>query len=113
MIKQFYDVQHQEILRHLQRIGQINICMNGQFDSPGYCAAHCTVSALESTTKKIIGFATVLKSEVNNKSAAAESLGFKRLLNYFKEQSVVIGSVTTDNSTSNCFEKNFLIFYIF
>lgn len=74
--------------------------MDGQYDSPGYSAYYCTVTAIEAVTRKIIGFLTVAKSEVNNISSNAEPLAFCRLLNELQSLHVKIVSVTTDNSTT-------------
>lgn len=72
--------------------------MGGQFDSPGYCAYYCVITALESVTRKVIGFKIVTKKQVNNNSANAERFGFGLLLNDFLTKNLRIGFVTSDNS---------------
>ena len=41
----------------------LNISMDGQYDSPGYCAEFCCVASLENKSKKIITFKCVNKRE--------------------------------------------------
>lgn len=48
-------------MNYLQKMSSIHLTIDSQFGSPGYSAYHCIVSALESTTRKIIGFMTVKK----------------------------------------------------
>lgn len=101
IIKKFYCDQHNNLIQHLRRINRpIHLCMDGQYDSPGYTAHYCTVTAIESCTKKVIGFFTVSRAEANNNSPSAEKIGFRRLLNYLISNNLQIKSVTTDNSSS-------------
>lgn len=56
------------------------MCVDGQYDSPGFCAEYCTVVAIERTTEKAIAFTVVTRAEANGKSAAMEPIGVQRVL---------------------------------
>lgn len=110
VIRTFYNNDRLQILNSFITSGQsINICMDGQFDSPGFCAYYCTVSALEASTNKLIGFATVKRSEVNNCSTNAEPLAVRRLMDDLLNRNISIASVTTDGSKAlgKVFRENY------
>lgn len=99
VIKQFYQHEHTNILQRLKQINNsIHLYINGQYDSPGYSAYYCTATAIESITKKIIGYFIVSKLEANNNSLAAEKIVFQKLLDYLISNNLNISSVTTDIS---------------
>lgn len=101
MIINFYEAHQKNIISNLKNSGNdLHLCMDGQYDSPGYCAHHCTVTAIESTTKKVVGFYTVKKTQTNNNSPSMEPLAFRHVLDDLISKDLKIVSVTTDNSTA-------------
>jgi hypothetical protein len=50
----------------------IDIAIDGEYDSPGFSSELCVVLAIERTTKQIIDFAVVHKSETQNVSGRME-----------------------------------------
>lgn len=109
IIRNYYEFKNFQLINYLRGLGPIHLAIDAQFDSPGFSAYHCTVSALESTTRKIIGFMTVKRSEANNKSCNAEPIGTRQLLNKFRGDNLDIASVTTDGSKTlkRLFETEF------
>lgn len=95
----FYNNMRLPILREImERHRPVHLSMDGQFDSPGH-NAYCTVTAIESMSRKVIHMATVKKQEVNNRSPNAEPAAFRHVLNDLL-QDIAIQSVTTDNNLS-------------
>lgn len=95
----FYQNQRRQIFNQLlQHNRGLHLSMNVQYNSPGHKAYHCTVTAIESVSNKIIAFATVAKNEVDNRSSNAESTAFRRILNELSTK-FQISSVTTDNNS--------------
>lgn len=79
VIRTYYEHIRKQIINQLVTKGPLDICVDGQYDSPGFCAYFCTVNAMEATTGKLIGFATVRRSEVNNRSPNCEPEATRRL----------------------------------
>lgn len=101
MIREIYLLQQTHLIDFLIEINEpIHICVNGQYDSPRFCAYHCTVTAIKSVTKKIIGFTTVKRSEVGNKSCNAEPEATRQLIDFILSKNLNIASITSNNSTS-------------
>lgn len=98
VIQRLYDTKIAEFINQLQQMGPIHLEIDGQFDSPGYCAHHCIVSALESTTKKLIGFVTCTRARANNVSSNAETIATRDLINKLLVEELNISSITTDGS---------------
>lgn len=97
-IQIYYNNQRQQILNQILDYNRgAHLSMDGQYDSPGHSAYHCTVTAIESMSRKVIGFATVSKKEVNNHSPNAEPAAFRRLIDELSTH-MQITSITTDNS---------------
>lgn len=80
---------------------RISISVDGNYDSPGFTAEYCTVSAIEQETKQVVAFATIQKSETDNISARMELEGVKRVLNQIEKDSG-IENVTVDKHPSVC-----------
>lgn len=98
-IEQLYRHQQLSLFEQIRKTNaKIHLAMDGQYDSPGYCAYHCTVTAIEWMTGKVLSFNTVKRREVNNISSNAEVEAFRRLLSELRLQDISIASVTTDNS---------------
>lgn len=102
LICQYYNSERANIVNYiLQLPNPVHLYFNGQFDLPGFSTCHRTVIAIESISKKIIGFMTVTQQEANNnKSANAESIAFRRFVNELLFLNIRIGSITTDNNIS-------------
>lgn len=101
IIHRYYANERNVIIdRILQSGREVHLSADGQYDSPGFCAYNCTVTALESVSKKIIGFMTATRHEANNRSAGAEPIAFRRLFNELLEMNIRIAFVTTDASPS-------------
>lgn len=76
--------------------------MDGQYDSPGYSAELCAVTALEGASKKIVDFAVVHKSETNNVSSRMELEGVKKLIASLKSKHIDFADFTVDKHPSVC-----------
>lgn len=101
LISEFYKLQQHKLLREIsERQLPIYLCMDGQYDSPGFAAYNCTVTAIEAVSKKIVAFSTVQRSQVNNKTCNGEPAGFRNVLNFLISKDIQIASVTSDNSSS-------------
>lgn len=99
IIEKFFNHQRSALIENLRRTGSsIHLCIDGQYDSPGYCAQNCTVTAIEASSQKVVDFVTVRRCEANNKLGNAEPIAFTRLLNKLLSEGLTIATVTTDNS---------------
>lgn len=107
----YYTSEQNKIIDCIVQSGhEVHLSADGQYDSPGFCAYNCTVTALEKVSKKIIGFMIVNRREANNRSACAKPIAFWRLFNELLKMNVRITSVTTDASPSlnSLFANEFL-----
>uniref|UniRef100_A0A914DEU7 Uncharacterized protein n=1 Tax=Acrobeloides nanus TaxID=290746 RepID=A0A914DEU7_9BILA len=60
-VEDAYAMKQAHIIESLPEL--IDIAIDGQYDSPGFSSELCAVSAIEGTTKQIVDFAVVHKSE--------------------------------------------------
>lgn len=110
IITNYYENMRQTLINNIiQERQALDLSLDGQYDSPGYCAYHCTVTTMESRTRKIIGFKTVKRSEVNNRTPNAEPAACRILVNELLSYNLVINSITTDgsNQLSSLFSTEF------
>uniref|UniRef100_A0A914DJR9 Mutator-like transposase domain-containing protein n=1 Tax=Acrobeloides nanus TaxID=290746 RepID=A0A914DJR9_9BILA len=75
--------------------GPLSISLDGQYDSPGFSAELCAVTAIEETSKKVIGIACVNKKEVEGVSGRMELAGVKKVLESL-ERTHQLESITLD-----------------
>uniref|UniRef100_A0A914D5Q4 Uncharacterized protein n=1 Tax=Acrobeloides nanus TaxID=290746 RepID=A0A914D5Q4_9BILA len=61
-------------------VAPIKIAVDGQYDSPGYSAQLCAVSAVEDSSKQVVDFACVEKHEVGGISGRMELKGVQKVL---------------------------------
>jgi hypothetical protein len=80
----------------------IEISVDGAYDSPGFTAEYCTVSAIEMESKQVLEISTIQKKECQNISARMEPEGVKRVLDEITDRQVSIENVTTDKNPSVC-----------
>ena len=74
----------------------INLCGDGQSDSPGHTAKYGTYTLMDESSGKILDFSLVHVSEVSS-SYDMENEGCQRSLNKLINQDVKIRSLTTDH----------------
>lgn len=99
MINHFYDLQLTHLVNYFKNLNNpLHLCLNIQYDSPGYSAQHCTLTAIELTTHKIIGFYTIKRGETNKSNI--EPLAFRYLLRDLISKDLKIASVTTDSDSN-------------
>lgn len=97
LIQEFYKLKQHNILNEIiERKAPIHLCI----DSPGYSAYHCTVTAIESVSKKIIAFSTIKKLEVNKKLCNADTAAFRVVLDFIFSKNIQISSVASDNTSA-------------
>jgi solute carrier family 8 (sodium/calcium exchanger) len=83
----------------LRRLGHaINVSGDGQFDSPGFMAAFCFYTFVETTSKKILDFYVAHKS-MTEFSARMESLATKMLIKRLHKEGITVKVCTTDRSS--------------
>lgn len=55
IIELFYNNEINNVHDEILQLGtSLHLCIDGQFDSPSFSAFHCTVTSIESLTKKVI-----------------------------------------------------------
>lgn len=77
-IEDAYYMQKADLITTLAEPASISL--DGQYDSPGYSAEFCAVTAIESETKQVLTFSITHKSEVGNVSGRMEIEGVKKCL---------------------------------
>jgi hypothetical protein len=86
------------LMDKFRMIGQpINICGDGQFDSPGFCARYCFYSIIEATTNKVLDFYVADKSQTEY-SSRMEPFATKMLLARLHKEKIAVKVCTTDRS---------------
>lgn len=98
-IEKAYFMSNLDLLNELPN--RVNVSLDGQFDSPGFSADHCAVTAIEESTKKVVCFATIQKREVENISGRMELEGVKRCI-VSLEPHVKLESITVDKNPQVC-----------
>lgn len=88
-----YKAQQSQIFTGLA--DPVNVALDGQYDSPGYSAELCAVSALDTDLKQIIEFSVIQKNETDGVSGRMEWVGVENCLKAIEAQRKV-ESVTVD-----------------
>uniref|UniRef100_A0A914Y8S0 MULE transposase domain-containing protein n=1 Tax=Panagrolaimus superbus TaxID=310955 RepID=A0A914Y8S0_9BILA len=81
------------------RNGAVNILMDGQYDSPGYCAMMCKVTAIDAKSGYAVGIQTLQRTMTENKSARMEIEGVRRIMKEMENNGVHVDRATTDRNT--------------
>uniref|UniRef100_A0A914CXI8 Transposase n=1 Tax=Acrobeloides nanus TaxID=290746 RepID=A0A914CXI8_9BILA len=77
-ISDMYHMQKSDIIQNDIEL-PLKLAIDGQFDSPGFSAEFCNVSALDIETKKVVTFQQVHKSETDGVSSRMELLGVQKI----------------------------------
>jgi hypothetical protein len=77
-VRDSYYKMQSDLIRSLP--DRISISMDGQYDSPGYSAELCAVTAIEGHSHQVLDFSVTHKSEVNNVSGRMELAGTKKCI---------------------------------
>lgn len=81
VIRDMYERQQNELYAEIvAKKTPIHITVDGQYDSPGFSAELCAVTAIESTTNMVLDFAIVHKSETGGVSSKMESQGVTKCI---------------------------------
>lgn len=79
----------------------LSISMDGCFDSPGFTAEYCVVTAVEQTTNQIIEVSVTHKSETDGVSQRMEKEGVKKVVDWmYLGRGVEIDEITIDKNPS-------------
>lgn len=62
VVKSHYDREQQSLFNELRKQSPVNLLLDGQFDSPGYCAQLCAVTAIESSSGYVVACVNKHKS---------------------------------------------------
>uniref|UniRef100_A0AC34G2P5 Uncharacterized protein n=1 Tax=Panagrolaimus sp. ES5 TaxID=591445 RepID=A0AC34G2P5_9BILA len=85
--------------REMKHEGPVNVSVDGQYDSPGYCAMMCKVTAIDSESGYVVGLQTIQRKETENKSARMEIEGVRRFLDEMKENKIKVDCLTSDRNS--------------
>lgn len=69
---------------------------DGRMGSPGFCAQHCTFTAMNNDDKRIVSILSVDKQETDKNSTVMEREGFIRTMKFLTEKKVTVKEVVTD-----------------
>uniref|UniRef100_A0A915DWL2 Uncharacterized protein n=1 Tax=Ditylenchus dipsaci TaxID=166011 RepID=A0A915DWL2_9BILA len=99
VVTEEYCQQQKELLGRISE--PIDISLDGQYDSPGYSAELCAVTAVEDYTKQVLAFSVFHRSEVGGISGRMELAGVKKTLEFLNSE-VGIKSVMVDKHLQVC-----------
>ena len=98
-IEEIYEDEKEILREELRETQPGSFSGDRRFDSPGFCATHCTYSIVEETSRKIVEFQQLHRSEASS-SSAMETMGCRQTLTNLMEDGVKVEIFATDGSTT-------------